>query len=211
MLWLHTPEADGGTRSFRLARGAIALTFDDGPDPRYTPHVLDVLADRGAHATFFVVGKNAERHPELIERILREGHEVAHHTHSHPHVDRISERELAIEMDSCCAVLASHRVSPAWYRPPRARLTPAQERLAAERGMRIALWARCFERSRFMSAKQMARTLAEETRDGDIVLAHDGLGNRAMTMEALPLYLTAMQQRRIAVVSLSELQSRGTW
>lgn len=199
-------EADGARR-FRTS-SAIALTFDDGPDPRYTPAILDTLARYNAKATFFVVGEHAEAHPALIERMLAEGHEVAHHTHSHPRVERLSEAELVAEMDECLDMLGMQGVTPTWYRPPRKQLTELQERLADERGMGIALWARCFERARFHSAEEMAEVVARETDPGEIVLAHDGLGDRSMTLKALPLYLEAMQQRGLESVTLSELQSR---
>lgn len=202
---LGVPDALGETLGFRPR--TVALTFDDGPDPRFTPAILDTLRDHGARATFFVVGEHAEEHPELVARILAEGHEVAHHTHTHAHVETLADAELAAEMDHCLAVLAEHGITPVWYRPPRARLTPAQTRLAAERGMRVALWDRCFERTRFTDAEEMARVLAAETRRGDVLLAHDGRLDRTMTVEALPRYLAAMKDRGFRVVSLSELHA----
>lgn len=204
-----TPSADGARRRFPSAGRAIALTFDDGPDPRYTPLVLDILEAHGVRATFFVIGEQAERHPEIIARILAEGHEVAHHTHSHPRVELLGERELVAEMDDCLNVLRSQGVAPVWYRPPRKAYTELQARLAAERGMKVAMWARCFERERFGdSATEMASTLAGETRDGDIVLAHDGLLDRSLTVDALPLYLESLRGSGFEVLSLSQLEAR---
>ncbi len=202
-------QADGVTESVPQARGAVALTFDDGPDPRYTPHVLDTLAEHGARATFFVVGESAKRHPELIARMLDEGHEVAHHTHTHPHVERIDAIELARQMDECLTVLSGYGIKPQWYRPPRKQLTYAQLEAAERRGMRVATWTRCIERARFVSGWHAASTLAVETREGDIVLAHDGRTDRSRTIEALPLYLSAMRDRGIDVVTLSELHRRA--
>lgn len=204
-----TPSADGAKRRFPSAGRAIALTFDDGPDPLYTPLVLDILEAHGARATFFVIGEQARRHPDIIARILAEGHEVAHHTHSHPRVELLDEQQVAAEMDACLDVLESQGVAPVWYRPPRKAYTDLQARLAAERGMKVAMWARCFERERFGdSATEMASTLAGETRDGDIVLAHDGLLDRSLTVEALPLYLEALRGRGFEVLTLSQLEAR---
>jgi peptidoglycan/xylan/chitin deacetylase (PgdA/CDA1 family) len=209
MLSVLTPSADGARRGFPSAGRAIALTFDDGPDPRYTPVVLDILRAHDARATFFVIGEQAERHPDIVARIVAEGHEVAHHTHSHPHVEHLGARELRREMDACLAVLASQGVEPKWYRPPRKRYTEIQARLAAQRGMKVAMWARCFERASFETSTDMANTLAAETRDGDIVLAHDGLRDRSLTVEALPLYLETIRGRGFEVLTLGELQARG--
>ncbi len=206
VMWVHAPVAGGVTRSFRLSDNSIALTFDDGPDPVHTPQVLDILREHDAHATFFVVGSAAVRHPELIARIIGEGHEVAFHTQTHPHVDRLDAREVHREIDAGLSALHSLGVKPTWYRPPRGRLTAVQKTLAAERGMKVALWARCMERAHFSTAQELATTLAEETRRGDVILAHDGMADRSMTVEALPAYLQALRARGIAVVTLSQLE-----
>jgi len=206
VMWVHAPVADGVTRSFRLSENSIALTFDDGPDPAHTSEVLDILREHDAHATFFVVGSAAVRHPALIARMIGEGHEVAFHTQTHPHVDRLDEREVHREIDEGLSALHSRGVTPTWYRPPRGRLTEVQMTLAAEHGMKVALWTRCMERAHFATADDLATTLAQETRRGDIVLAHDGMADRSMTVEALPAYLQALHARGIAVVTLSELE-----
>lgn len=206
VMWVHAPVADGVTRSFRLSDNSIALTFDDGPDPVYTAAVLDILRQHDAHATFFVVGVAAVRQPELIARMITEGHEVAFHSQSHAHVDRLADHEVHREMDEGLAVLTAYGVTPIWYRPPRGRLTDVQMKLAAERGMKVALWTRCMERSQFANAEEMAATLAEETRRGDIVLAHDGMTDRSMTVKALPAYLQTLDRRGIDVVTLSQLE-----
>lgn len=206
VMWVHAPVADGVTRSFRLSDNSIALTFDDGPDPVHTPKVLDILRDHDAHATFFVVGSAAVRHPALIARMIGEGHEVAFHTQTHPHVDRIDAREVHREIDQGLAVLGGQGVTPIWYRPPRGRITDVQKSLAEAHGMKVALWTRCMERSHFATAEELATTLAEETRRGDIVLAHDGMADRSMTVEALPAYLQALSRRGIDVVTLSQLE-----
>jgi peptidoglycan/xylan/chitin deacetylase (PgdA/CDA1 family) len=187
------------------AGSAIALTFDDGPSAEYTPAVLDILAVHGARATFFVVGTRAEAHPELIERIVAEGHEVAHHTHTHRVVSSLTIDELREEFELASALFAGYGIEPAWYRPPRGELCVEQKRLAREHGMKVALWTRAMERARFSSAEQMAETLIAEMRPGDIVLAHDGGLDRSATVEALPMLLEGLAERGLAVVTLTEL------
>ena len=209
-MWLNASRADGETRGFERANGVIALTFDDGPDPRFTPAVLDVLKAHNEHATFFVVGNQAAKHPEIVARILAEGHEIAHHTQTHPHVEQLGEGELAAEVDACLDTLAEQGVTPRWYRPPRGKLTEYQGRLARARGMKVAMWARALERSHIPTAEQLAATLAAETLPGDIVLAHDGGADRSMTVAALPLYLAALKARGVASVTMSELENASS-
>lgn len=191
------------------ADDAIALTFDDGPDPRFTPTILDTLAEHDARATFFVIGEHAVEHPELVARIVAEGHEVAHHSHTHPYAKRLVASELAYELDQALATLEAQGIVPVWYRPPRGDATLRQLAFAAERGMRTALWTRCFERRRFRNAGEASETLCEETEPGDVILAHDGLADRSMTVEALPAYLAHLRANGIDVVTLSDLQRRA--
>ena len=207
-MWLNASKADGETRTFSAAEGQIALTFDDGPDPRFTPGILDALKAHDARATFFVVGDQAAKHPELIARIVAEGHEVANHTQTHPHVDKLDKQQLAQEIDGCLEVLGAQGVSPQWYRPPRGKTPEHQAGLVSARGMKVAMWARGFERARFNNAEELAETLVAETQEGDVVLAHDGRLDRTMTVAALPLYLSALRQRGITSVTLTELEER---
>ena len=186
-------------------KGAVALTFDDGPSPEFTPAILDILSEHDVRATFFVVGENVERYPEIVERIVAEGHEVANHTHTHPDVDAVTLDVLNEEFDRAAAALAPFEVVPVWYRPPRRELTFAQKRLAREHGLRVALWTRVLERREFDSAEEMAATLVEETQPGDILLAHDGRLDRSRTVEALPELLEGLDRRGLPVVTLTEL------
>lgn len=195
----------GVVRSGPSDSRAVALTFDDGPDMEHTPAILDILAERDAHATFFVVGESAIRHPELIDRMRSEGHEIAAHTATHPFMGDSTAEELEREFKASTDALTSLGIEPAWYRPPRGELCFEQKRLAREYGMGVALWTRSFERAEFSSAKQMAMTLVAETRPGDVLLAHDGRLDRSMTVRALPMILDGLEQRGVGAVTVSEL------
>jgi len=184
---------------------AVALTFDDGPGMEHTPQILDILAQRDAHATFFVVGESAVLHPALIQRMRSEGHEIAAHTATHPIVGQADAEELEREFEASTSALSSLGIEPAWYRPPRGELCFEQKRLAREYGMGIALWTRSVERASFSSAEQMALTLVGETRSGDVLLAHDGRLDRSMTVRALPMILDGLEARGIRAVTVSEL------
>ncbi|MDP2183659.1 MAG: polysaccharide deacetylase family protein [Actinomycetota bacterium] len=190
-------------------QSAVALTFDDGPDERYTPQILDILAAHQVRATFFVVGEHCERNPALVRRIIAEGHEIANHSQTHGDVSAMDAATLAREFEESQRTLHQLGVEPVWYRPPRGVLNAAQRRLASECGLRVALWSRVVERSRFRSAEEMAATLVGETLAGDILLSHDGRLDRTMTVEALPGLLGGLRAKGLDVVSLSELDARA--
>lgn len=120
---LFAPGAQGLVRlhrRFGTPRREVWLTLDDGPDPEDTPRLLELLAMHGARATFFVIGENAARYPALIQAIADEGHEVAHHTHTHPLADFwcASPARVARELDDALVGLRAAGVNPTRFRPP---------------------------------------------------------------------------------------------
>jgi peptidoglycan/xylan/chitin deacetylase (PgdA/CDA1 family) len=120
---LFAPRAQGLARMHRrfgTPRREVWLTLDDGPDPEDTPRLLELLAAHGVRATFFVIGENAARFPRLIRAIEDDGHEVAHHTHTHPLVDFwcASPARVARELDDALGVLRAIGVNPTRFRPP---------------------------------------------------------------------------------------------
>jgi peptidoglycan/xylan/chitin deacetylase (PgdA/CDA1 family) len=117
-----------------------ALTFDDGPGP-YTKPLLDLLAERGIVATFFVLGQNAERRPSLIRRMLAEGHEVANHSYSHADMRRLKPQAQWLEMQKTRDLLRSLGAEVRYFRPPYGRYTPETAAKAEELGMTIMLWS----------------------------------------------------------------------
>ncbi|MCL2124239.1 MAG: polysaccharide deacetylase family protein, partial [Desulfovibrionaceae bacterium] len=117
-----------------------ALTFDDGPGP-YTAALLDLLAERGIVATFFVLGQNAERRPALIKRMLAEGHEVANHSYSHPNMRRMRPEAQFLEMKKTLDVLQSLGAEVRYFRPPYGSYSAQTVAKAGALGMGILLWS----------------------------------------------------------------------
>jgi peptidoglycan/xylan/chitin deacetylase (PgdA/CDA1 family) len=120
---LFVPSAQGLCRNFTrfdTARQEIWLTIDDGPDEKDTPQLLDLLDEHHAKATFFVIGERAARHPELMREIIRRGHEVGHHTQTHPAGTFwcASQTRVQAQLDDTLAVLRSSGIRPHWFRPP---------------------------------------------------------------------------------------------
>lgn len=118
-----------------------ALTFDDGPSPHTTPRLLDMLASYGIPATFFMVGRNAEHHPELVRRIEAEGHEVANHSYSHPNLRKLSYERKRAEIAATDTILRNIGVTPRFMRPPYGAYDEATENIAKELGLSIVLWS----------------------------------------------------------------------
>ena len=119
----------------RLSSGAVlALTFDDGPDPRGTPAVLGALARAGVRATFFVLGERVAAHPGLLGDVLAAGHAVEVHGFGHLRHPECSRAEIEADLDAALGALAAHGVVPAWWRVPWGDLAPFTAGLAAERG-----------------------------------------------------------------------------
>src|SRR2546427_7435919 len=120
----------------------IALTFDDGPAPPFTEQILDILRARGITATFFVCGRNVERHPDVVRRIAAEGHTLGNHTYSHPFLCFRSRRSMAGEIDRTQeAVRKITGESPTLFRPPYGVRWPGLWRVLGERRLRVGMWA----------------------------------------------------------------------
>lgn len=117
-----------------------AVTFDDGPS-QYTAQLLDTLQAEGVHATFFVLGKQVERHPDLIQRMVREGHEVGSHSYSHPNFRKLSPAEQWWQLSRTVDLLQDLGAKPASFRPPYGKYSEVTTDFAAELGMSIVLWS----------------------------------------------------------------------
>jgi len=168
-----------GTERLGLA-AHIALTFDDGPDPVWTPRVLDALADAGVLATFFVVAPLAERHPGLLRRAADEGHEVALHCNRHVRHDQMSAAEILADTAEALRTLRDldHQVYD--WRVPWGVVTGDTEEVAADLGLRLVGWTADSEDWRGDAAGEMLGQLALGVEAGAVVLMHDAVGPGAL-------------------------------
>ena len=177
----------------------IHLTFDDGPDPRFTPRVLDVLGEAGMRATFFTIGQQARRFPELVRRAAAEGHEIANHSFSHRHPWLVSERTARAEVRECTEVLTDVLgARPRFFRPPHGRLRACMNDEAQRVGARTVLWnLSAIDWGPFGRADRIAKRLAR-IQPHDIVLMHDGKNEHNRPDEllvVLPGLLKQLQAR----------------
>ncbi|MFI7598097.1 bifunctional polysaccharide deacetylase/glycosyltransferase family 2 protein [Actinoplanes sp. NPDC049681] len=190
----------------------IALTFDDGPDPRWTPRILDVLARYRAHATFFEVGSQVNEHPELARRVLAEGHEIGSHTFSHAAVAGLGERRLDAELTlTANAVAAATGRRPVLLRPPYSSVpdavTLAEHRAhqrAAQAGYLLVLTDLDTGDWRRPGTDAIVAAARPEGDAGAVVMMHDSGGDRAQTVAALDRLIPALQAKGYRFVTVSE-------
>ncbi len=165
----------------------VALTFDDGPDPRWTPQVLELLARHGAVATFCLVGENAARHEDLVRRIVDAGMRVCNHTHTHDTQLATGSEDLLIrEVVDPKADLARLSGAPiSYFRAPGGNWAESIQRTSAEHGMQPLGWSVDALDWRRPGAAEIARRIQDQMHPGAIVLLHDGGGSREQTVAAL--------------------------
>lgn len=201
------------------AMGKVALTFDDGPDPQWTPQILDILKQKQAPATFFVVGENASSNPELVRRIVEQGDEVGNHTYTHPNISLLPTNVSQLEINATQRLVeAIAGRSMRLFRPPylgdsepttRAEADPIQ--LAQSMGyLTVGLKVDPGDWMRPAASTIVDRVMAGVTSTdaevrGQIVLLHDAGGDRSQTVKALPALIDALRAKGFELVTVSAL------
>jgi peptidoglycan/xylan/chitin deacetylase (PgdA/CDA1 family) len=188
--------------------GKVALTFDDGPSAPYTEQILDLLCERGVTATFFLCGKNVERHPEIARRIVAEGHTIGNHTYSHPFPYFRRRSFIAAEIDRAQDVIervTGHR--PKIFRPPYGARWLGMHDVLRERSLPLINWSDTGYDWR--ERVDVASETLKHLRPGSIVLLHDGREVRpphqvdqSRTVSALPTIIDAARQAGLNFVSV---------
>lgn len=204
-----------------LARGPrdaprIALTFDDGPGPS-TAQMLDALAREDARATFFVLGRQVERHPELVRRMAEEGHQVASHGYDHGILIFRGPAHVAdqlVRTEEAVARAAGDGVMTRLFRAPHGFRGPATAIGARRAGYRVAAWTRGVFDTAEPGAAAIARRAARALEPGTILLLHDADGwaperPRQQTADALPEICRAARERGLGLVTVNELVGRA--
>lgn len=183
-----------GGAVFRAPADAIALTFDDGPHPERTPKVLDLLAGAGMTATFFLVGQNAARHPDVVRRIAAAGHEIGNHSWSHPWMPRLSARRIESELVRCQEALAGITGQvPRVVRPPYGSRDFRFYRIARRLELTPVLWS-VDTRDWAGTAEDIVLKRARRAKGGDILLFHDGNPRATGAIPALKRWLAEPPQ-----------------
>jgi peptidoglycan/xylan/chitin deacetylase (PgdA/CDA1 family) len=190
-----------------LPATGVALTFDDGPHPEGTPAVLEVLARTGARATFFVIGEQVRRRPEMLARTVKAGHAVALHGYRHRLQPRLSAAAVAEDLArGVAAIEDAIGITPAWHRPPFGIYSPAGLRAARAAGLEPLLWSRWGRDWRkWTTPGAIAARATRSVIGGDVILLHDAdfysaHNSHRRTVDAVQLITTELRRRRLGTV-----------
>jgi peptidoglycan/xylan/chitin deacetylase (PgdA/CDA1 family) len=190
------------------ARG-VALTFDDGPSPQTTGKILDALKREGHKATFFVIGRKAEKHPDIVKRIVAEGHALGSHSYSHPRLfSLLSLSAVRVDLKRSLDVLEKITgQKPTLFRPPIGHTNPRVGKVVRELGLTVVGWSvRALDGLSSADPESVSMRVGKGLEDGAIVLLHDAAERddfKPASVEALPRILAAMHAKNLTSVMVS--------
>ncbi|MBI4643933.1 MAG: polysaccharide deacetylase family protein [Deltaproteobacteria bacterium] len=193
----------------------VALTFDDGPSPLYTPQILALLRKYQAHATFFVLGRKVEEYPGLVKAMLKEGHEVGNHSFSHPRLTKTDQlnRERELETTRLDLDLLDCPREHQLIRPPYSAFDDRLVSYAAHTGRQLVLWSIDSEDWRGLDTRTIAKNVLSRVRNGSIIVFHDSdekdRADRQPTVEALKIILPALRDRGYRLVTIDEVMTEN--
>lgn len=187
----------------------IALTFDDGPHPRYTDRILEILDEYGVTATFFIIGVNAENYPSSLKKIVKSGCEIANHSYSHIDMDKLSATEAENEIKRCeDAIVSLVGVKPTLFRPPRGKVSKSLPDVASRLGYNVVLWSIDTLDWSLLPSDKICSTVINNVHGGDIILMHDYVSGGNTTCDALRQFIPLLLSEGYEFVTVSELLSQ---
>jgi polysaccharide deacetylase family sporulation protein PdaB len=198
----------------KTSQKVVALTFDDGPYPPYTGQILDILKEEKVPATFFVVGRNAEKHPELVRRIVAEGHQLGNHTYNHVDLLKADRTTIADEVDRTNKVLQAITGAPAHVvRPPHGFRDSVVLDVMAERGLKVVEWSVMSRDWTNPGADTIASRTLDNVKSGAVILLHDGDGvvavaPRTQTVEATRKIIRELKAKDYKFVTVDEILTK---
>jgi cellulose synthase/poly-beta-1,6-N-acetylglucosamine synthase-like glycosyltransferase/peptidoglycan/xylan/chitin deacetylase (PgdA/CDA1 family)/spore germination protein YaaH len=209
--------------------GQVALSFDDGPDPTWTPKILNILKEKQVKGTFMLIGSQAQENVGLMQRLVREGHEIGNHTYTHPDIAEISARQLELELNVTERLFISKLgVQPLYFRPPYDIDEEPDTDDQAEPAYRVEQMGYIVVGNKIdtddwnehphKTPKQITDSVMQQLDNmkdkpqfqSSIILMHDGGGNRAPTVAALPVLIDALRARGYQIVPVSALMGKTT-
>lgn len=216
---VQTETYDKLPKPFEMARYGksqkkeVVLTFDDGPDPTYTPQILDILDKNHIKGTFFIVGENALMHPKLVKRINKEGHEIGNHTFTHPDISSITPSRLRMELNANQRLfqeITGHAMT--LFRPPyvsdtelgkksqQVSILQAQEMgyTMVDKSIDSGDWQK-------LSSNEIVNRVLDQLPEGNVILLHDAGGDRSNTVKALPIIIKELKNRGYTFTTIADL------
>jgi peptidoglycan/xylan/chitin deacetylase (PgdA/CDA1 family) len=193
-------------RQVFTTRKAVALTFDDGPSPTATPLLLDYLKQQKIRATFFIIGQEAARFPQLVAREVAEGHDVGNHGMRHKALGRLSEAAMEEEIRGGEeALVAAGAPKPTYYRLPKAIGSKTAYAVLGRHGYTVISWSvdpRDYQRR---TSGALVKDVMRQVQPGSIIIFHDGPGRRAATLEALREIVPQLRAQGYTILPVSQL------
>lgn len=191
----------------------VSITFDDGPSPKYTPALLDTLKRFDVKATFFVVGKHVKKYPEIVKRIVDEGHDIGNHTYNHRDLVPATKATVLKELRRTEEVLQDTlELKTNLFRPPRGIYNQTVRKLLVEEGYEIILWSLSSCDWRPNSPSGILKRVKRFAKNGSIILFHDSGamvrkegGSRGNTVKALPMVIEYLLEQGYKILPVSEL------
>ncbi len=207
----HQTELQRGLRYSKLIRGdattkEIALTFDDGPHPQFTPQLLAVLRRYDVKATFFLVGEMAEKSPELVKDEVAAGHVIGNHTYHHVNLTKIPIADIATEIKACGEVLTSITgKTPDLFRPPGGDYDKEVALVSAAEGYMMVLWTDDPGDYASPGPQVILERTLDQVSNGGIILIHDGI---QQTVDILPKLIAYLKAKGFTFVTINEMMNR---
>lgn len=184
----------------------VALTFDDGPHPKYTEQVLNLLEKYDAKGTFFLVGEHAESNPQIVLRMVEDGHEIANHTYTHPFTKSVPKimREIKETNDTLFSITG---YEPKLFRPVEGYYTDQLVEEVVKEGYKLVMWSwhQDTEDWKDPGVNVIVNKVLKGVKGGNVVLFHDGGGNRQQTVKALEKILPELQKQGYRFITVSEM------
>ena len=203
---VHTPMLNYPLFNGNTHIPEIALTFDDGPNPYYTPQILAILQKYGVRATFFDVGYLVADYPNIVREEYDQQNVVANHSWSHPVLTKLSAQEIQSQLTSTThSIQAAIGVRPTFFRPPYGAVNSTVLAQASNLHYITVMWDGSAEDWSLPGVKAIVSKTLSYARNGAILLLHDGGGNRVQTVAALPIIITTLKSRGFKFVTLQQL------
>lgn len=176
--------------------GSVVLTFDDGPNPKFTPQILAILKKENVHAVFFVMGMYAKRYPDLIKKIIADGNLVENHTMTHPKLTKLPKNKWEKEIADLNPIIKKiSGTTPLCVRPPFGLSNSAIRAFIHQNGMQVIMWdVNSFDYNR-PGVKKLIHYVVSKIKGGDNVLMHDGPFYRQQTVDALPAIIEGIRKK----------------
>jgi len=188
----------------------VAITFDDGPNEKYTPELLDILLNQNVKATFFLIGKNVMKEPDIARRIYSEGHEIGNHSYSHPLLLLISRKEVHRQIETTASIIEDTvGTKPKHFRPPMGLFTPAILDIIDLHNHKTVV-GEVYPRDPYKPGKdKIVERVLKRVEPGSIIILHDGGTwgkiDRSQTIEAVPVIIERLRAQGYEFVTVSEL------